>query len=79
MSRARCDTVPHVAVADGGHRDHGPPEGAGDGLEEGLLVPGLEEIHEAREEDHAWNTQKERPERAVSWRPFGRCGSGAAR
>lgn len=58
MSRALCDTVPHVAVAHGGHGDHGPPEGVRDRLEERLLGAGLGEIHDAREEDHSCNTQR---------------------
>lgn len=58
MSRALCDTVPHVAVAHGGHRNHSPPECVRDGFEERLLGAGFSEIHDARKQHHSCNRQK---------------------
>lgn len=42
--------IRHVAVADGRHGDHRPPERVWDGLEEGVLGARLREVDGAREE-----------------------------
>lgn len=44
---------PHVSVADGGHRDDGPPKGARDGPELSLGVIGVGEEHGRRKQDDA--------------------------
>lgn len=45
VSLVSLRTVPHVPVANGGHRNHGPPEGVRYRFEEGLLGTGLREVH----------------------------------
>lgn len=42
--------IRHVAVTDGRHGDHCPPESVWDRLEEGILRAGLGEVDGAREE-----------------------------
>ena len=41
----------HVAVADGGHGDHHPVEGVGDGRVLGLLLLPLDEVAQGGEEE----------------------------
>jgi hypothetical protein len=48
--------LPHVAVADGRHSDHGPPERVWDGFEKGFLGAGLGKINCAREQYYACGT-----------------------
>lgn len=45
-------TLPHVTISNSGHRDHGPPEGIGYGLEERLVRAGLREIYGGGEQHH---------------------------
>ena len=48
--------LPHVAVADGRHSDHGPPERVWDGFEKGFLGAGLGKINCAREQYYSCGT-----------------------
>lgn len=50
--------IRHVAVSDGCHGDHCPPERVWDGLEEGVLGTGFGEVDGAREQHDTCKEEK---------------------
>lgn len=52
------DSVPHIAVAHGRHRDHRPPERVRYRFEEAVLRAGLREVDRRREQHHTCNAHK---------------------